>query len=78
MDLGFLPNKETMRKEIEQWVVLRKLDTLLGLCNCCMYKVFDFILPQECRGCTVRNGILGVVEAKRREERKNIDVLGVC
>lgn len=78
MNLSFLPNRETMRKEIEQWIVLRKLDTLMGVCNCCMYKAFDFILTQECRTCTVRNGILSIVEEKRRESRKEEEVLGVC
>jgi hypothetical protein len=78
MNLSFLPNRETMLKEIEQWIILRKLDTLLGVCNCCMYKVFDFILTQECRTCTVRSGILRIVEEKRREARSEDKFLGVC
>ena len=78
MNLSFLPNRETMRKEIEQWIELRKLDTLMGVCNCCMYKVFDFILTQECRTCAVRDGILRIVEVKRRESRKEDEVLEAC
>jgi len=78
MNLSFLPNTDMMCKEIEHWVELRKLDTLLGVCNCCMYKVFDFILTQECRTCTVRQGILRIVEEKRREARDENTVLETC
>jgi hypothetical protein len=78
MNLSFLPNSDMMRKEIEHWIELRKLDTLLGVCNCCMYKVFDFILTQECRTCTVRNGILRIVEEKRREARNENAALEAC
>ncbi len=85
MNLSFLPNRktlrqerETMREEIEQWIALRKLDTLLGVCNSCMYKVFDFILTQECRTCTVRDGILRITKEEQREAWKEDEFLGVC
>lgn len=70
-----------MGEEIEQWIALRKLDTLLGVCNCCMYKVFDFILTQECRTCAIRDAILMISKEKQLEEReawKEDEALGIC
>ncbi len=66
MSLGFLPKRDSMCKEIEQWTILKKLDRLLGLCNCCVYKTFDYILADECRMCTIRQGILLIVKEKQR------------
>ncbi len=66
MGLGFLPKRDSMCKEVEQWTILKKLDRLLGLCNCCMYKTFDYILADECRMCTIRKGILKIIQEKQQ------------
>ncbi len=66
MALGFLPNRDTMCKEVEQWIALRKLDTLLSVCDCCVFKTFNFILSDDCRICQVRKGIAAIVEERKR------------
>lgn len=68
MGLGFVPSRETMVKQIEQWVALRKMDTLLSVCECCIFKTFDFILTQECRSCAVRKGILHLMDEASMKE----------
>ncbi len=78
MGLGFLPKRDSMCKEIEQWTVLRKLDTLLGLCNCCMYKTFDYILADECRMCTIREGILLIVKEKQCAGSQSDELPAAC
>ncbi len=75
MGLGFLPKRDAMCKEIERWTALRKLDTLLGLCNCCIYKTFDYILAQECRMCSVRKGIQEILTEKKRECQEDGELL---
>jgi hypothetical protein len=67
-----------MYKEIEQWTACKKLDALLGLCNCCVYKAFDYILPVECRMCVIRKGILKISDEKRREALADNDLLTAC
>ncbi len=78
MGLGFLPKRDAMCKEIEQWTTLRKLDTLLGLCNCCIYKTFDYILSDECRMCNVRKGIQKILTEKARECPEDEELLKAC
>ncbi len=58
MIMGFLASQDSMYHEIEQWIALGRLNTLMSLCNCCVYKVFDFILAPECRMCIIRKGIV--------------------
>ncbi len=67
MALGFLPNRDMMCKEVEQWIALRKLDTLLSICDCCTFKTFNLILSDDCRICLVRKGILAIMENRKRE-----------
>lgn len=78
MGLSFLPNKNTMCKEIEQWIALRKLDTLLSVCDCCVYKVFDYILTQECRTCSVRKGIVRIMDERSQRDPQEEDLLRTC
>jgi hypothetical protein len=75
MSLSFLPNKATMCKEIEQWIAIRKLDTLLSVCECCVFKAYDFILTQECRTCMVRKGILRITDERNQELRQEAELL---
>ncbi len=76
MGLGFLPSRDKMMKEIEQWTVLKKLDTLTGLCNCCLYRVFDLV--QECRTCKVQRGIESIAGERSEETVACGDLLGSC
>ena len=78
MGLGFLPKRDSMCKEIEQWTALRKLDALLGLCNCCIYKTFDYILAEECRMCMIRKGILLIINEKKRTGLPEHELLDAC
>jgi hypothetical protein len=78
MGLRFLPNKNTMCKEIEQWIALRKLDTLLSVCDCCVYKVFDYILTQECRTCSVRKGIIRIMDERSQRDSQEEELLQTC
>jgi hypothetical protein len=76
MSMSFLPSRDNMIKEIDQWIVLQKLDMLVGLCNCCMYKVFA--ADHECRSCRVKSGIRRIVRSQRREPVEGEELLGVC
>jgi hypothetical protein len=78
MGLGFLPKRDSMCKEIEQMTALRKLDTLLSLCNCCIYKTFDYILAEECRMCMIRKGILLIINEKKRTGLPEHELLDAC
>lgn len=78
MGLSFLPNRDKMCKQVEQWVVLEKMDTLLSVCECCVFKTYDFILTQECRTCNVRKGILAIADEKNREARQVAELLQAC
>jgi len=64
MGIGFLPNKESMGIEVKKWTARRKLETLVGLCNSCIYKAFDILLAQECRTCEIRKGIHWILNDK--------------
>ena len=59
-----------MCKEIEQWIKSKKLDTLLNICECCVFNAYNFILTQECRTCMVRKGILRITDERSRELRQ--------
>lgn len=78
MSLGFLPKRDSMFKEIEQWTALRKLETLLDLCNCCIYKTFDYILADECRMCMIRKGILLIINEKKRQGSPDRELQDAC
>ncbi len=78
MGLSFLPNRDNMCKEIEQWIALRKMDTLMSVCSCCMFKAYDFMLPKECNTCTIRRGILKIADEKNREVREVAELLQAC
>jgi len=67
MALGFLPSREAMCREVECWIAQQDVDTLLRLCNCCIYKTFDLILAGECRICIIRNGIRSIVRDRSQE-----------
>ncbi len=75
MALGFLPNRDTMCKEVEQWIALRKLDTLLSLCDCCTFKTFNFILSDDCRICLIRKGIVAIMEDRKRERMREQELV---
>lgn len=75
MGLSFLPNRAAMCKEIEQWISSRKLDTLLGICECCVFNAYNFILTQECRTCMVRKGVLRITDARSQELRRENELL---
>ncbi len=66
MSIGFLASQDSMCQEIERWVGLGQLDTLIGLCNCCVYKVFDLILAPECRMCIIRKGIVLLTKERKK------------
>lgn len=76
MSMSFLPSRDSMVKEVDQWIILQKLEMLIGLCNCCMYKVLA--AGRECRSCRVRFGIRRITEAQRREPVEGEELLGVC
>ena len=76
MSMSFFPSRENMMKEVDQWIVLQKLEMLTGLCNCCMYKVLAS--GRECRACRVGLGIRRIVDLRRREPVEGEELLGVC
>jgi len=78
MELGFSPSRQNMYKEIQQWIALNKVEMLLGLCNCCSYKVFGCTAEHQCRACHVRNGILRITRREKREPVEGEELLGVC
>lgn len=76
MSMGFFPSRDNMVKEVDQWIVRQKLEMLMGLCNCCMYKVL--VSGRECRSCQVRIGIRTLTENRLREPVEGEELLGVC
>jgi hypothetical protein len=78
MDLSFFPSRQNMYKEVQLWIALNKLEMLLGLCNCCTYKVFGCTSAHQCRSCHVRNGILKLTKQSKREPVDGEELLGVC
>ncbi len=71
MTMGFLASQDSMYHEIEQWVARGRLDTLISLCNCCVYKVFDLILTPKCRMCIIRKGIVLITNERRKTDAKS-------
>ncbi len=79
MDLSFLPSRQNMYKEVQQWIALNKLEMLLALCNCCAYKVIGFTAAHHCRSCHVRGGIMKLTAKQpKREPVEGEELLGVC
>ena len=78
MSLAFFPNRESIMKEIQQWVALRKLEMLQSLCNCCTYKQFGYTLSRDCRSCNVQAGIRKLVREEKRNPAEGDELLGVC
>ncbi len=70
MGIGFFPRIAGVRKQVDQWISRKQLDGLLGLCNCCMYRPFYFILPEECRMCIVREGIVSLLSIRRQARQQ--------
>ena len=78
MSLAFFPNRESMMKEIQQWVALRKLEMLQSLCNCCTYKQFGYTLSRDCRSCNVQARIRKLVREEKRNPAEGDELHGVC
>jgi hypothetical protein len=78
MSLAFFPSRDSMMKEIQQWIALRRVEMLHSLCNCCTYKQFDYTLSRDCRSCSVLAGIRKLVHEDKREAAKGDELLGVC
>ncbi len=77
MSLGFFPSRESIYKEVQQWIATNKLEMLLGLCNCCTYKAVGHMASHQCRSCSVRAGIAKLVRVER-EPVADEELLGVC
>ena len=78
MGLAFFPSRDSMMKEIHQWVALRKVEMLHSLCNCCTYKQYDYTHSRDCRSCSVLAGIRKLVHENKREAVEDEELLGVC
>jgi hypothetical protein len=62
MRINFYPSKAQMVKEIEKCVSAGKLDNLLSFCKSCVFTVSTKSRDQECRACTIKQGIDRSVE----------------
>jgi hypothetical protein len=79
MAVNFSPNRDQMIKEIEQCVVLGKLEMLQCLCNSCMYKVLgESVLLPQCLKCGVHHGIAKIAKAAKWTAVPDHEFLGVC
>jgi hypothetical protein len=68
MELGFLPHPNCcLLREIDTMMSLRRLDVLESICDCCIYRRFEFILARECRSCSVRAGMLELMDVDVRK-----------
>jgi nucleosome binding factor SPN SPT16 subunit len=63
-----------MFREIEKCVSEGKLDNLLSFCNSCVFTVFTKNRQQECRSCTVKQGIDKSIEKRTKNIRENEEV----
>jgi hypothetical protein len=78
MAVNFFPHREQMLKEIEGCVASSKLDVLLGLCTCCVYKSYDegpFV--SQCLKCSVQQGIMKISNKMRMADAPNLEFLRV-
>ena len=79
MAVNFCPNREQMLKEIEQCVVLGKLDVLQCFCNSCVYKILgESALLTQCVKCRVQQGITKISNARKWTAVPDHEFLGVC
>ena len=81
MAVNFRPNSDEMIKEIEQCIVLGKLDVLQCFCNSCVHKVLgcEGTPVSECLKCRVRQGIRRISNiAKKWTSVADHEFLGVC
>lgn len=79
MSVNFFPNREQMLKEIEGCVASSKLDVLLGLCTCCVYKSYDEgPLVSQCLKCSVQQGIMKISNKKKLADAPDLEFLRVC
>ncbi len=78
MSVNFFPNREQMLKEIEGCVVSSKLDVLLGLWTCCLYKSYDEgPLVSQCLKCSVKKGIMKISNKMKLADARDLEFLGV-
>jgi hypothetical protein len=79
MSVNFFPNREQMLKEIEGCVASSKLDVLLGLCTCCVYKSYDEgPLVSQCLKCSVQQGIMKISNTMKLADALDLELLRVC
>ena len=78
MSVSFFPSREGMYKEIQLWIATNKLDRLMSLCNCCMYKARECSVAHQCRSCSVRTGIIKIARVEQCEAVEDEKLLGVC
>jgi hypothetical protein len=57
MDVKFYLLKERMVNEVDKCIALGRLDTLIGFCSSCLYKVFEDSPLSECHECKIYQGI---------------------
>jgi effector-binding domain-containing protein len=77
MSVGFFPSRESMYKEIQQWIATNKLEMLMSLCNCCAYKALEYTGAYRCRSCHVRKGIIELTHEDKRASAKKEELLVV-
>ena len=78
MSVGFFPNRESMYKEIQQWIATNKPEMLMSLCNCCTYRALEYTEAHQCRSCAVRKGIVTLANRNRRPVVDGEELLGLC
>jgi len=79
MAVNFFPHREQMLKEIEGCVASSKLDVLMGLCTCCVYKSYDEgPLVSQCLKCSVQQGIMKISNKIRMADPPDLEFLRVC
>jgi len=76
MSISFFPSRSSMIREVERLIAAGSLDTLVSLCNCCLFKTFD--MDYECQACEVRIGIRLIGRESRRDIAEEDELLGVC
>ncbi len=79
MPVNFCPNREQMVKEVEECIESSKLDVLMSLCTCCVYKIFDeSTLVSQCMRCSVQQGISKISGKNKWTASPDMEFLGVC
>jgi hypothetical protein len=69
MSVNFCPDRERMFKEVEQCIILDRLENLISFCNSCSLKDFNGRPVPECRECKIQRGIKTVSKKKKGFER---------